>query len=461
MNANEHAPQPVPPLRRVKWRQSLLFRVLLLCAVLIFCLLAAVMMISRYFFQEAAREMRVQTEQIVDSLVLGYESGPATDLESMAAELMQLHKGVEIELQTGEAETPVATYTIEDGEGGTLTRVAQVPVPLGDSSLLLTARVTVVPQIEILRAFTNLYLLVIIGVFLLTLALMVFVIVSSLRPLSRLSDSCAAITSGDLQPVSTRGAFGEVRALEETFNEMVRSLREKEVMEGRLREAQRLTSLGTLAAGVAHDIRNPLNAIKLLSSHALDHIPGDDNPATRHLQTIRREVDRLEDIVSSFMSLARERELVPSLCNADAILEECVTLLAKDAESRGVRMTAELRAGVPMLMLDEREWKRAILNVLLNALEVCPAGGRVRLFSRVTAAGYEIEVRDDGPGLDKEALGRVFEPYFTTKPGGTGLGLSITRGIVDAHGGAIAMTGSPGQGCQVLITMPMTGAGIS
>src|SRR5690606_39155398 len=136
--------------------------------------------------------------------------------------------------------------------------------------------------------------------------------------------------------------------------------------------------------------------------------PGDDNPATRHLQTIRREVDRLEDIVSSFMSLARERELAPAPCNADAILEECVTLLAKDAESRGVRMTAELRAGGPSLMLDEREWKRAILNVLLNALEVCPAGGRVRVFSRLSEAGYEIEVRDDGPGLDKEALSRVF-----------------------------------------------------
>ncbi|MBI1319972.1 MAG: HAMP domain-containing protein [Candidatus Hydrogenedens sp.] len=447
-----------PPPRRVRWHQSLLFRVLLLCAVLLLCLLAAVGMISRYFFQEAAREMRMQTEQIVDSLVLGYETAPATDLESMAAELMQQYKGVEIELQSPESDTPVATYTLEDGEGGTLTRVAQVPVPLDDRSLLLTARVTIVPQIEILRALTNWYLLGILGVFVLTLALMLLVIFRSLRPLSTLTESCAAVTSGELQAVSTRGAFGEVRALEETFNDMVRSLREKEVMERKLREAQRLTSLGTLAAGVAHDIRNPLNAIKLLSSHALDHVPGDGNPAGKHLRTIRQEVDRLEEIVSSFMSLARERDLDPQPQNPDAILDECVTLLAKDAESRGVRMLVELRSGGAPLMLDAREWKRAVLNVLLNALEACPTGGRVRLFSRSTPTGYEIEVRDDGPGLDKEALSRVFEPYFTTKPGGTGLGLSITRGIIEAHGGTIDMSGSPGQGCQVLITMPQSTA---
>ena len=106
-------------------------------------------------------------------------------------------------------------------------------------------------------------------------------------------------------------------------------------------------------------------------------------------------------------------------------------------------------------MLDPKQWTRAVLNVLLNALEACPPGGRVRMFSRVTGWDCEIEIRDDGPGLGREAAERVFEPYYTTKPGGTGLGLSVTRGIIEEHGGRISISGTPGEGCQVLITLPL------
>jgi two-component system NtrC family sensor kinase len=96
-----------------------------------------------------------------------------------------------------------------------------------------------------------------------------------------------------------------------------------------------------------------------------------------------------------------------------------------------------------------------VLNVLLNGLEACPSGGRVRLFSRASDRDCQVEIRDDGPGMEKETLERVFDPYYTTKPGGTGLGLSITRGIIEEHGGSVDMTSTPGQGVQVLITLPL------
>jgi signal transduction histidine kinase len=92
---------------------------------------------------------------------------------------------------------------------------------------------------------------------------------------------------------------------------------------------------------------------------------------------------------------------------------------------------------------------------MLNALEVCPPGGRVRLFSRVTPDGAEIEVRDDGPGMTPEAIEHAFDPYFTTKPTGTGLGLSITRGIIEEHGGTIRLTSAIDRGTQVLIALPL------
>lgn len=444
---------------RVPWRRSLLFRVMMLCGVLLVCLFAAVIIITRYFLQEAASEMQAQTADIVKSLELQFGEALDLDTDKMAQNLMQIHEGVDIQLQPDAARRQEPAFSLEMSPEGKLVRVAQVHVLVGEKRMLMTARVTIEPQVEVLRALKNSYLGFIVLVFVAALVAMLYFIARALRPLSLLSDSCAAISSGDLRTVSTRGATGEVRALEETFNNMVASLRDKEIMETKLRQAQRLSALGNLAAGVAHDVRNPLNAIKLLSSHAMDQLP-EDASAAKHLATIRQEVDRLDAIVSSFMSLAKERELSPEPRKIDLLLDECVHLLQKEAESRGVALVRELRSGDTQLMLDAREFKRAIMNVLLNALEACPSGGRVRLFSRITSTACEIEVRDDGPGLERAQLERVFEPYYTTKPGGTGLGLSITRGIVEEHGGTIEMSSIEGKGCQVLITLPFARAGV-
>jgi signal transduction histidine kinase len=167
-------------------------------------------------------------------------------------------------------------------------------------------------------------------------------------------------------------------------------------------------------------------------------------------------VNRLEDIVSGFLSLAKERELRQEPQRVDALVDECVRLVRKDGEARGVRLSTELRAGDPSLMLDSKQMTRAILNVLINAMEACSGdGGRVRVFSRVTDKTCEIEIRDNGPGMPKEVAERAFEPYFTTKATGTGLGLSITRGIVEEHGGTISLMSIEEQGCQVLITLPL------
>jgi len=369
---------------------------------------------------------------------------------------MDLNKGVDIKIEDEPDSKRGASFTMERLPDGSFVRVARVPLISDGRRIMMTATVTVVPQTEILRAFQNKYMLAVFGVFSVALGMMVWVIWKALHPLQRLSESCAAISDGHLENVGTRGASGEILALETTFNRMVDALREKEAVEARLRQAQRLSALGTLAAGVAHDIRNPLNAITLLSSHAIDLIDGGaDAPAVKPLQTIRTEVARLEEIVSGFLSLARESEIHPEPTDLDTLLQDCVRLFQREAEQRGIRLTGEYRTGGVPLRLDPKQINRAVLNVLLNALEACPAGGRVRLFSRLTDRACEIEIRDDGPGLPREALDRVFDPYYTTKPGGTGLGLSVTRGIIEEHGGTIEITSTPNRGCQVLVSLPL------
>lgn len=446
------------PYPRVRWYNSLILRIMALCVILLLCLLGSVYEITRHYFREVVQEMETQTRDIANKLVLYFEKNPEAELHEAERSIVPNHTGTQVDLADADDEvTEVTPFMVEPGQYGRWTKVARVLLRTSGRQVLITARVEILPQTEIVRAFKNKYLLALTTLFVGTLGLMVYLIARVLRPLTDLTKACAQISGGKLEPLVTRRSSGEVRALEHTFNTMVASLQEKERIEANLRQAQRLSAIGNLAAGVAHDIRNPLNAIKLLSSHTIDTLERtpDAAPTVRSLQTIRAEVNRLEDIVSGFLSLARERELQPEPNRIDVVLEECVRLIRKDAEARGIRLITELRAGDTALLFDAKQMTRAVLNVLINAMEACPPGGRVRVFSRVSDQQCEIEVRDDGPGMPREVAERAFEPYYTTRPTGTGLGLPITRGIVEEHGGSVTLSSAENQGCQVLITLPL------
>lgn len=436
------------------WRQSLVFRTILLGGVLLVCLLASVFLLTNNLYRRALEEMEDRVADIAQDIEVRYKSEPLPDLGELAERYAD--ETTDVELAEVGREAPTQLVYLARGPSGNVTRIARSSVILGDRRILITTTARLSPQTEVLRAFRDRYFLGLTVIFVITLVMMIVFVFRTLRPLGELSEACTRISAGELKPLAMRRSSGEVRTLEYTFNHMVASLREKEVMEANLRQAQRLSAIGNLAAGVAHDVRNPLNAIKLLASHANDSLP--DNPDTararRQIDTIRNEVHRLEDIVSGFLSLAKERELAPEPSRVDELVAECVRLVHQDAKGRDVQLQTELRACDAELMLDPKQWTRAVLNVLLNALDACPEGGRVRVYTRCTEFACEVEVRDDGPGMTRDQIEHAFDPYFTTKPTGTGLGLSITRGIIEEHGGHIEITSTPGQGCQVLISMP-------
>ena len=449
---------------KVRWYNSLVVRVIALCVVLVLCLLGSVYILTAHFFVEVRREMENQTLAMANDVQIWFDEHPdeQVDLERITEDLSRQHQDVVVGLTKPDTNveqvSKVESRFAEDGSVITRYHIARE----GVDPIQLTAQFRIHPQTAVLLAFRNRYLVALTSGFLITLGLMIYFIVKSLRPLSVLSESCARISEGKLTEVEVRRNYGEILALEQTFNHMVRSLREKEVVEANLRQAQRLSALGTLAAGIAHDVRNPLNAIKLLSSHALDTLQDapDSSAATGQLRTIRKEVDRLDEIVSGFLALAKERQLQPEPISIDPLLAGCLHLVQQDAEARGIRLSSDLRAGDTKLLLDPKQCTRAVLNVLINAMEATPAGGRVRLFSRMIEDACQIEVRDDGPGLTKEVAERAFDPYFTTKPTGTGIGLSITRGIIEEHGGTIELSCTVGAGCHVLITFPLLHEGV-
>ncbi len=443
------------------WRRSLLTRGALLCAVLLGCLFLAAGGIARHFFRESAQQLESRTEEIIRSIEVRLDQGFYGDLGKLERDLRDIHQGFDIHLEeTPPADTALTEplFSYERLPDGRFLRTVRVPVRSGKQPMLLTVSMEIEPQREVLRALTSRFMLLVLGTFISTLVLMFWVLAQTLRPLRGLAEKCAAVSRGALETVTTRGARGEVLELETTFNRMVESLREKEAIEAKLLQAQRLSALGTLAAGVAHDVRNPLNAIKLLTSHALDRPDTAQSPsAKRALETIRGEVERLEDIISRFLALARETELRPVPTDVDRFVLDTLELVRREAENRGVTFQVEAATGGLIVSIDTNQLSRALLNVVMNAIEACSPGGRVRVFSRLTADYWEIEVRDNGPGMSPEAQQHAFDPYFTTKPGGTGLGLSIARNIVEEHGGQMELSSLPGRGCQVVMRIPPRG----
>ncbi len=441
-----------------RWHDSLLVRMIGLSVILVACLFGAVYFLTGHYYKQVVRTMEHQAEQIAQAIKVQLDTlpQPPVDIEKAPEQIEMPAEHVDLRPLTADTTAP-AGLSPQIGEEGTLYFIATQTFQLKDDRWVeLRIQMPIVPQTELIRAFKNRFLLGLTCVFLMTLGAMVYLIAQSLQPLQTLTEKCSRISAGSLETIEVAGGPSEVRTLGATFNQMVAALREKAIVEANLRRAQRLSAIGNLAAGVAHDVRNPLNAIKLLSSQALDEAEsGSGNGSAKALRTIRSEVDRLEDIVSGFLSLAKEEELRKEVQALDPILMECINLIQKDAESRDVRVFAELRTGDVQLPLDAKKLKRAVLNVLINGLEVCPPGGRIRLFSRVTPDACEVEIRDDGPGMAPAALEHAFDPYFTTKPTGTGLGLSITKGIIEEHGGSIVLTSSIGHGTQALITLPL------
>lgn len=449
-------PSAGPQIGSVHWTNSLIARVVGLCIILTICLLCSVYVLTVHFLGQVTKEVENEMFSMLNEAKFepGTEQANESDIENALRAMEKAHPGAHVGLAPTDV-TEQSTHTSAEITDEGISFTAHYVFMSNGKPFEFVYKSTMKPRDAVIRAFTNRYMLVLTLAFLVALSLMLYFIVKSLRPMRDLAESCARIGAGELAPVEIKRSYGEVLALEQTFNRMVDALRDKEQIEANLRQAQRLSALGSLAAGIAHDVRNPLNAIKLLSSHALDNLHEDDNGASQQLRTIRKEVDRLEDIVSGFLALAKERELQPEPVQVDALVEDCVRLVKAEAEARNITLSSELGAIGLQLDIDPKQVKRAILNVIINAVEACEGGGRVRVFTRSAEEEYQIEVRDNGPGLTKEVAERAFDPYFTTKPSGTGIGLSITRGIFEEHGGSVALSSSLGGGCHVLMSLPL------
>ncbi len=239
-------------------------------------------------------------------------------------------------------------------------------------------------------------------------------------------------------------------------------------MERQMHTAERLSALGTLAAAMAHEIRNPLEALDLnlalleRSMAALKLEAPEDDKTGKYVRSSNRRSSRLAAIVENFLSFARPSSASSTEIRLDAMLRQIVDLLYNQARSREVKLELSTE-GNPIVFGSEDQLKQAILNLLINSLEAMPNGGSLRITAGITrhqgAAGSQdlavVRIQDTGVGIPQDQMARLFDPFFTTRPKGTGLGLTIVHRVIHEHKGSIRVASIPGEGTTFTIELPL------
>jgi two-component system, sporulation sensor kinase E len=226
-------------------------------------------------------------------------------------------------------------------------------------------------------------------------------------------------------------------------------------------ESERLNALTLLAAGVAHEIGNPLNSLgihlQLLDRKLRKLAPKDRAPLEENLHTARAEIQRLDLILKQFLHAVRPTIPLRERQDLHALLHETLRLLEPELAERKIAVQLDLAETMPLMMIDPGQFQQVFYNLIRNAYQAIPSDqGHIRIRSRVTDFEVVISIEDNGTGISPEHMGAIFEPYRTTKASGSGLGLLIVRRIVREHGGEIALESEENQGTRVLIHLPHT-----
>ncbi len=269
-------------------------------------------------------------------------------------------------------------------------------------------------------------------------------------------DSVMAFAQQAALAIQNASRYQELRnfsqKMEEKIQKMTADLRKTEAQ---LIRSEKLAALGQLAAGIAHEIRNPLTSINILIHSLIQKSPS-ENPQRQDLMVIEEEIHRINEIVDQFLRFAKPAPPFLEKTDPLSIFEEILQLLRPQIEKQKITIHKEFQP-LPMVLMDGEQIKQAMLNLLLNAIQAMPQGGPLILSGRNSEEGQWIElaIKDSGVGISEEDLKRLFEPFFTTKEGGIGLGLSITHRIIDQHQGKIEVASKPGEGTVFTVWLPI------
>ncbi|OHB75746.1 MAG: hypothetical protein A2Z25_23460, partial [Planctomycetes bacterium RBG_16_55_9] len=284
-----------------------------------------------------------------------------------------------------------------------------------------------------------------------------------LQPIKQLIFASHQWAGGNLDYRVKTTANDEIAELTGTFNTMASSLKErderlKEYARQQIMKSERLATLGQLAAGVAHEINNPLGAILMYGHLSLEETPIEDS-RRKNLEKVVGEATRCKNIVRGLLDFARQSEPHVEEADANDILKRTLSLLRNQALFQNIKITAKFSPSLPKAMMDTGQIQQVFTNIILNAAEAMDGEGELIVATR-TANGdgfIEIEFTDTGCGIPRENLDKIFDPFFTTKEvgRGTGLGLAVSFGIIARHQGTIEVESSLGKGTTFIVRLPL------
>ncbi|MHB8862218.1 MAG: sensor histidine kinase [Pirellulaceae bacterium] len=312
------------------------------------------------------------------------------------------------------------------------------------------------------------------------------------RPVQRLLESTQCVAEGDLDCAIPITSADEIGQLTRSFVQMTEKLKtaqgelrgwaqkleeEVEIKTSDLKRAQaqiirseKLSSVGLLAAGVAHELNSPLTGILTFAHVLAKQMPAGSEEQQR-LQMIAKQAERCATIIRQLLDLSRERRPEKELHDLSALLDQSIALCEHQPRFAAIRIERDDDPAIAQVLVDAGQMQQVFVNLLVNAAEAMPAGGQLMIRTRkltgntssATSVGgdaVQIVFSDSGVGIPPENLRRIFDPFFTSKDvgQGTGLGLAITHGIVEAHGGSIAVESTPGAGTTFTITIPLNGS---
>ncbi|MGH7499177.1 MAG: ATP-binding protein [Gemmatimonadales bacterium] len=275
------------------------------------------------------------------------------------------------------------------------------------------------------------------------------------RPVRELTRAMAVVGSGQLEQPVAIASRDEIGDLARAFARMTRSLNESRAQ---VVQAEKLASIGEMSAAVAHGLRNPLASLRAAAQLVRRH-PSSPS-AGEHLDAILEEVDRLDRRISHLLSFSRPAPFHPMPESLPRLIDEVLPSVAGPLREHQVELNLDIPPDLPSIRADPTQIEQAILEVVSNALDAMPAGGKLGIAASVTggngvAGEVVLEVSDTGAGIPEAALASVFEPFFTTRQEGTGLGLSIAKRYVEQNGGRLEIESATGRGTTVRLRLPV------
>ncbi|HBG04961.1 MAG: two-component sensor histidine kinase [Geobacteraceae bacterium GWC2_58_44] len=365
-------------------------------------------------------------------------------------EIKKLEKGLKASRRQGGSGSSLKPYDLV------------VPVIVGDEQLgyvqvnLLLDNIRDIQHANFVKRLAATSVVFLIGMF-----VTIFLARKYTSPIHRLATGVKNVSAGDLSVTFHAKSGDEIGELAENLNELVEKLKEKELLEKRLYEAEHLSKVGQLAAGIAHEIRNPLNYISLaidhLKSELLPSCPEKGGELESIANNIKEEVRKANYMVLNFMNYGRPLKLRLQQISYRELIDKAMPIMQDRLKEQRIEVLRDIPDDLPSMLVDPELMRNCLCNFITNGAQSMPDGGRITLGANLDreAGALHLTFSDQGVGIEPQDLEKVFQPYFTTKEAGIGLGLAITERIVKEHGGSLEVKSRKGEGTTFTVNLPL------